>query len=87
MLYLTKQNINFFVIKLNKRNKKTHNLLMSGVKSEDLGVCSMITNWNTEKASKTVTPSETFSPESGGSQNTISAIVITNMAGRMILIT
>lgn len=32
---------------------------------DDVGTLSAIINWNTEKASRTVTPRETFSPESG----------------------
>jgi len=43
---------------------------MMGVLSEEVGVRSVTTNWNTENASSTVMLSDIFSSESGGSQNT-----------------
>ena len=54
---------------------------MKGVKSDVLGVLSMMIRLNTDNARRTVMPSDTFSPLSGGSQNTVSEITITNSAG------
>ena len=57
------------------------NLHIYGVKSDVLGVFSRMIKWNTEKANRIVIPSDTFSPLSGGSQNTVSEIKMTNRAG------
>ena len=54
---------------------------MKGVKSDVLGVLSMMMRLKTENARRTVIPSDTFSPLSGGSQNTVSDMTITNSAG------
>ena len=62
------------------------NSLMTGVKSEVRGVLSMMTSWKTEKASRTVIPSDTFSPLSGGSRKTASEMLSTNIEGQMMLI-
>ena len=43
---------------------------MMGVLSEDVGVKSVTTNWNTKKASSTVMLRLIFSSESDGNQNT-----------------
>ena len=45
-------------------------ILNLGVTSELTGVLSDRMSWKTEAASSTVIPRETFSPLSGGSQNT-----------------
>ena len=50
-----------------------------------MGVLSATINWNTEKASSTVTPSDTFSPDSGGSQKTISEMIIQYIQGVTML--
>jgi len=46
---------------------------MMGVLSEDVGVKSVTTNWNTKNARSTVILRLIFSSESDGSQNTCSA--------------
>jgi len=46
---------------------------MIGVLSDEVGVRSVTTNWNTENANRTVILNEIFSSESGGSQNTCNA--------------
>jgi len=43
---------------------------MMGVLSDEVGVRSVTTNWNTKNASRTVMLSPIFSSESDGSQNT-----------------
>ena len=54
---------------------------MNGVKSDVRGVLSKMIRWNTENASSTVIPSDTFSPLSGGSQNTVNEMMMQKMAG------
>ena len=52
-------------------------ILIFGVKSEVLGVLSIMTSWKTEKARRTVIPSDTFSPLAGGSQKTAKEMIMT----------
>ena len=45
----------------------------------------MIISWKTEKARRTVTASDTFSPLSGGRQKTVREMEMTQTAGAMML--
>ena len=56
-------------------------LLNIGTVSDVLGKRSSTTNRNTEKDKRTVIPSETFSPDSGGSQNTNRSMMDRRMIG------
>jgi len=53
-------------------------LPMIGVLSEEVGVKSVTTNWNTKNASRTVMLNDIFSSESDGSQNTCNAALYIN---------
>ncbi len=70
----------------NKKDKLCHSL-SRGTVSDVLGILSSTTNRNTEKDNRTVMPSETFSPDSGGSQNTRRSIRDSRTMGTMTLIT
>ena len=58
-----------------------YNVLRIGTLSDVLGILSSTTNRNTEKDKRTVIPSETFSPDSGGSQNTNRSMIDRRMMG------
>lgn len=58
---------------------------MRGIDSEVSGIFSAMASIKTEKASKTVTPSAIFSPESGGKQKTRTVKVLIIMQGNTML--
>ena len=60
-------------------------LLMMGVVSELTGVLSAMMIWKTEKTSSTVMPSDTFSPQLGGSQNMMSVMLTIDSVGMTML--
>ncbi len=66
---------------------KNMNSLSSGTVSDVLGILSSTTKRNTEKDNRTVMPNETFSPDSGGSQNTRRSIRDSKTIGAMTLMT
>ena len=55
--------------------------LRIGTLSDVLGILSSTTNRNTEKDKRTVIPSETFSPDSGGTQNINRSMMESRMIG------
>ena len=67
------------------QSKKLSYLLKIGIASDVRGICSSTTNRNTEKDKRTVIPSETFSPDSAGSQNTSRSMIDRRMIGTNIL--
>ena len=54
-------------------NTEVDNSPMTGTYSEVLGMLSATRSWNTVNDSKTVMPSDSFSPASGGRMNTNNA--------------
>ena len=66
---------------------KYNHLLNIGTVSDVLGSRSSTIVRKTEKDSRTVIPRETFSPDSGGSQNTSRFMVDSRMMGIMTFIT
>ena len=60
--------------------------LSTGTVSDVFGRRSFIILRKTEKARRTVIPSETFSPDSGGSQNTNRSMIDSRMMGTMMLV-
>jgi len=58
---------------------------MSGTDSDVAGVLSAMSSMKTEKASRTVMPSVTFSPESAGSQNPVTLRTLSQRHGQMML--
>ncbi len=58
---------------------------MSGMYSEVGGMFSATSNMKTEKASRTVSPRVTFSPDSGGSRKPVSDRLDRSMHGMITL--